>query len=101
VTSLVSRSNQPNTNGWHRAFFQVDGRFGMSETDRSGGLMPCSNGTVGPSVIPQRAAQEPARRTAGRVDWYRLLALQQSHVGGLGALRPRRHVELDGLALIK
>ena len=30
-----------------------------------------------------------------------LLAVQEPHVGGLGALGPRRHVELDGLALIK
>jgi hypothetical protein len=36
---------------------------------------------------------------ADRRPW--LLAFQRPHVGGLGALRPRRHVELDGLALIK
>ena len=30
-----------------------------------------------------------------------LLALQQPHVGGLGALRPLRDVELDGLPLSK
>jgi hypothetical protein len=30
-----------------------------------------------------------------------LLGLQRPYVGGLGALRPRRHVELDGLALFK
>jgi GYD domain len=45
--------------------------------------------------------KEPARRTTGRGWWRWLLGLQQPHIGGLGALRPRRHVELNGLALIK
>jgi hypothetical protein len=43
-----------------------------------------------------------ARPASCRAGWLvLLLALQQPHVGGLGALRPRRQVELDGLALIK
>jgi hypothetical protein len=67
--------------------------------DRS--AIAVANSETGQGTIPQRGAQEPARRTTGRADWYPLLALQQSHVGGLGALRPWRHVELDGLALIK
>jgi hypothetical protein len=44
---------------------------------------------------------QPARRAAGRAGWGWLVAFQRPHVGGLGALRPRRHVELDGLALIQ
>ena len=53
------------------------------------------------SELPDPSAQAPARHTAGRAGWCWLLALQRPHVGGLGALRPRGHVELDGLALIK
>src|SRR5215218_2422853 len=37
----------------------------------------------------------------GRAGCCWLLALEQPHVGGLGAFRPWRHVELDGLPLIK
>src|SRR6266487_2883642 len=33
--------------------------------------------------------------------WRCLLALQQPHVGGLGALRPRRDVKLDDLPLVE
>src|SRR5919197_4131379 len=36
-----------------------------------------------------------------RADSVVLLALQQPHVGGLGALRALRNVELDGLPLVK
>src|ERR671924_701511 len=50
---------------------------------------------------PGPCAQQPARRCAGRAGWCWLLALQQPHVGGLGALRPLRDVELDGLPLGK
>ena len=46
-------------------------------------------------------SNQPTRRCAGRAGWRWLLGLQQPHVGGLGALGPRRHVELDGLPLIK
>jgi hypothetical protein len=42
----------------------------------------------------------PGERPGGwLVGW--LLTFQQPHVGGLGALWARRHVELDGLAVIK
>src|SRR6266540_2375940 len=37
--------------------------------------------------------------TTGRAMWCWLLGLQRPHVGGLGALGPRRHVELDHLPL--
>ena len=47
MTSLVSRRNGPNTYGRHRAFFHVDGRFGMSETDRSGPTAPFEHGLGG------------------------------------------------------
>ena len=50
-------------------------------------------------TVTLAAAARPAHHRAGWLCW--LLALEQSHVGGLGALRPWRHVELDGLALIK
>jgi hypothetical protein len=53
------------------------------------------------SASKSMAGSEPARRTTGRAGWCWLLALEQPHVGGLGAFRPWRHVELDGLALIK
>ena len=55
-------------------------------------------------------AAHPARSESGRVESARpavtgracwLLTLEQPHVGGLGAFRPWRHVELDGLPLIK
>ena len=43
-----------------------------------------------------------ARSVAHWAGWLvRLLALQQPHVGGLGALRPLRDVELDDLPLSK
>src|SRR6266542_2349074 len=45
-------------------------------------------------------ARGPPEPATGRTSLV-LLAIQQPHVGGLGALRPRRHVELDGLPLIK
>jgi hypothetical protein len=47
----------------------------------------------------KRTTARPAGCWAGCSGW--LLGLQQPHVGGLGALRPRCHVELDGLTLIK
>src|SRR6266496_1572789 len=50
---------------------------------------------------PRLGMQESARRDAGRTRWRCLLALQQPHVGGLGALRPRRDVELDDLPLVE
>jgi hypothetical protein len=59
-------------------------------------------GKLGSGREPQiPTAQQPARQGAGRAGWCWLLGIQQPHVGGLGALRPRRHVELDGLPLIK
>jgi uncharacterized protein with GYD domain len=53
------------------------------------------------SELPDPSAQAPAQHTAGRAGWCWLLALQRPHVGGLGTLGSRGHVELDGLALIK
>ena len=50
---------------------------------------------------PDPSSTEARPRTAGRAVWCWLLGLQRPHVGGLGTLRPRRHVELDGLALFK
>ena len=46
-------------------------------------------------------AQEPARQTARTGSYSSLLALQQPHVGGLGALLTLRDVELDDLPLVK
>jgi hypothetical protein len=63
----------------------------------SAGLSSSSRWEV---ALPVPDAQEPARPSAGRL-WGYLLALQQPHVGGLGALGPLRGVELDGLALVK
>jgi len=99
VTASVSGKNQPKENGWHRAFRLVNGRLGVSETDRSwprvsGGTCPRC-----PKRDPSPANSPPG--SAGRAMWCWLLGLQQPHVGGLGALRPRRHVELDGLPLSK
>jgi hypothetical protein len=48
---------------------------------------------------PYSTAARP--RTAGRAGWCWLLTLQRPHVGGLGALWARRHVELDDLSLIE
>jgi hypothetical protein len=50
-----------------------------------------------PSFTSRRA--RPAHYRAGLL--VLLLALQQPHVGGLGALRALRDVELDGLSLSK
>src|SRR5918993_1707349 len=50
----------------------------------------------GPRSLQHRS---PPADTAGRAGWCWLLRLQRPHVGGLGALRPRRHVELDDLPL--
>jgi hypothetical protein len=47
----------------------------------------------------QMHGSPPGGRPGGL--WGCLLALQQPHVGGLGALRPLRGVELDDLALFK
>jgi hypothetical protein len=63
-------------------------------------------GRVGKARLGSGAPRSPystaARpRTAGRAVWYWLLGLQRPHVGGLGALWARRHVELDDLPLIK
>ena len=100
VDSSVSGATSPTrTAGTEHASRSMAGS-GVG-TDRSGPRV--SGGSCpryAPSAIPQRA-QEPARRTTGRAGWCWLLALEQSHVGGLGAFRPWRHVELDGLALIK
>ena len=52
----------------------------------------------GPRSLQHRS---PPADTAGRAVWCWLLGLQRPHVGGLGTLGPRRHLELDGLALIK
>jgi hypothetical protein len=49
--------------------------------------------------VPQH--KSPPGGLPGGAMWRWLLGLQQPHVGGLGALRPRRDVELDGLPLIK
>jgi hypothetical protein len=46
-------------------------------------------------------AQEPARQTAPDGLLCSLLALQQPHVGGLGAFLTLRDVELDDLPLVK
>src|SRR6266545_7497088 len=96
-SSSVSGKNQPKESGWHRAFLQVNGRLGVSGTD-------CSCPRVSAGTCPRCAPsaildqQQPARECrAGYV--VLLLGLQQPHVGRLGALRPRRHVELDSLAL--
>ena len=53
------------------------------------------------SGVPDPSSTEARPRTAGRAGWCWLLGLQWPHVGGLGTLRPRRHVELDRLALFK
>jgi hypothetical protein len=50
---------------------------------------------------PDPYSTEARPRTAGRAVWCWLLGLQRPHVGGLGALRARRHVELDDLPFIK
>jgi hypothetical protein len=46
-------------------------------------------------------AQEPARPTARAGSCRSLLALQQPHVGGLGAFLTLGDVELDDLPLVK
>src|SRR5215211_5347180 len=53
------------------------------------------------SGVPDTSSTKARPRTAGRAGWCWLLGLQWPHVGGLGTLRPRRHVELDRLALFK
>jgi hypothetical protein len=63
-------------------------------------------GRVGKARLGSGAPRSPysteARpRTAGRAGWCWLLGLQRPHVGGLGALGARRHVELDDLPFIK
>src|SRR4029453_9849794 len=58
--------------------------------------------TLGSGPEPPDPYSTAARpRTAGRAGWCWLLGLQRPHVGGLGALWARRHVELDDLPLIK
>jgi hypothetical protein len=47
-----------------------------------------------------QAHKGPARRLPGGLVGG-LLALEQPHVGGLGALRPLHHVELDHLPVVK
>ena len=69
-----------------------------SESGSSAGGCWQRSARVGSPRSPQHRSP-PADRRAGCWCW--LLGLQQPHVAGLGALRPRRHVELDGLALIK
>ena len=69
-----------------------------SESLRRLGVLAKLGWDRGPPIPP---AQKPARRHC-RAGWLvQLLGLQRPHVGGLGTLRPRRHVELDGLPLIK
>jgi hypothetical protein len=74
----------------------------VADADTSGhfvgwGVLAISAGIGG----PDSSSTEARPRTAGRAVWCWLLGLQRPHVGGLGTLRPRRHVELDGLALFK
>src|SRR5215218_8923516 len=58
----------------------------------------------GPRCAPSAILQEhksPPGGLPGGAMWRWLLALQQPHVGGLGALWSLRDVELDGLPLSK
>jgi hypothetical protein len=66
-------------------------------------LVPVSVRWNMPPGVPERDPS-PANSPLGsaeRAGWRWLLGLQQPYVGGLGALRPLRHVELDGLPLSK
>src|SRR5829696_9360916 len=62
------------------------------------GVLASSAGIGGPRSLQHKS---PPADTAGRAGWCWLLGLQRPHVGGLGTLRPRRHVELDRLTLSK
>src|SRR5829696_8058168 len=65
-------------------------------------ISPCSSVML-PAVPETRSSKSTrARPAVHRAGWLvLLLALQQPHVGGLGALRSLRDVELDGLPLSK
>src|SRR6266545_8196325 len=68
-------------------------------------LAVCSTSTgklherIYPPQVPHHPAASPPGESPGGLAAACLLALQQPHVGGLGALGPLRHVELDGLPL--
>jgi hypothetical protein len=83
-------------------------RGGEHTPTRATTLQPTApiSGAVGSGPGPEPAspdpsAQEPARRGAGRALGAGLLGDDRPHIGGLRALGPLRHVELDGLRLIK
>src|SRR6266511_84567 len=76
-----------------------------------GVVADCNSGAIAASLLGRAtwSAQpfgQPPSPSRGRPDGlgavaFGLLALQRPHVGGLGALRPRRDVELDSLPLFE
>jgi hypothetical protein len=81
-------------------FPQVNGRLGCPGQTARSRECPVEHAPGAPSGILREHKSPPGRVLGGPVGCW-LLGLQQPHVGGLGALRPRLDVELDGLPLIK
>ena len=74
--------------------------FGQYDGSSSWDPSSHSKALIGSELPDPSASSPPGTLPGGRVGGW-LLALQRPHVGGLGTLRPRRHVELDRLPLIK